>query len=62
MKSYLFIVFLSKNLCEEKLLCKRLDEIEKMKKKIFCELVVKMLSFVFQYLYIVKYYDVKNGE
>ena len=62
MKGYLSIAFLSKNPCEEKSLCKRLDEIEKMKKKILRESAAKMSSFALQHLYIAKYYDAKNGE
>ena len=62
MKSYLSIALLSKNPCEEKSLSKRLDEIEKMKKKILRESAAKMSSFALQHLYIAKYYDAKNGE
>ena len=62
MKSYLSIALLSKNPCEEKSLFKRLDEIEKMKRKILRESAAKMSSFALQHLYIAKYYDAKNGE
>lgn len=62
MKSYLLVILLRKNLCEEKFFCKKFDEIEKKKNKILWEFIVKIFNFVLKYLYIVKYYDVKNGE
>lgn len=62
MKSNLSIALLSKNPCEEKSLCKKLDEIEKMKNKILRESAAKMSNFALQHLYIAKYYDAKNGE
>ena len=46
MKSYLSAALLSKNPCEEKSLCKKLDEIEKMKNKILRESTAKMSNFV----------------
>lgn len=62
MKSYLSIALLSKNPCEEKSLCKKLDEIDKMKNKILRESAAKMSNFALQHLYIAKYYDAKNGQ
>lgn len=62
MKSYLSIALLSKNPCEEKSLCKKLDEIDKMKNKILRETTAKMSNFALRHLYIAKYYDAKNGE
>lgn len=62
MKSYLSIALLSKNPCEEKSLCKKLDEIDKMKDKILRETTAKMSKFALKHLYIAKYYDAKNGE
>ncbi len=62
MKSSLSIALLSKNPCEEKSLCKKLDEIDKMKNKILQETTAKMSNFALQHLYIAKYYDAKNGE
>lgn len=62
MKSNLSIALLSKNPCEEKSLCKKLDEIDKMKNKILRETTAKMSTFALQHLYIAKYYDAKNGE
>lgn len=62
MKSYLSIALLSKNPCEEKSLCKKLDEIDKMKNKILRETTAKMSNFALQHLYIAKYYDSKNGK
>ena len=62
MKSYLSIALLSKNPCEEKSLYKNLDEIEKMKNKILRESTAKMSNFALKHLYIVKYYDARNGE
>lgn len=58
----LSIALLSKNPCEEKSLCKKLDEIDKMKNKILRESAAKMSNFAIQHLYIAKYYDAKNGE
>lgn len=62
MKSSLSIALLSKNPCEEKSLCKKLDEIDKMKNKILRESTAKMANFALQHLYIAKYYDAKNGQ
>ena len=62
MKSYLSIALLSKNSREEKSLCKKLDEIDKMKNKILRESTAKMSNFALKHLYIAKYYDAKNGE
>lgn len=62
MKSYLSIALLSKNPYEEKSLCKKLDEIDKMKNKILRESTAKMSNFALKHLYIAKYYDSKNGE
>ena len=58
----LSIALLSKNPAEEKSLCKKLDEIDKMKHKILRESAEKMTNFAIQHLYIAKYYDAKNGE
>ena len=58
----LSIALLSKNPSEEKSLCKKLDEIDRMKNKILRESAEKMTNFAIQHLYIVKYYDTKNGE
>jgi len=58
----LSVALLNKNPCEEKLLCKKLDEIDRMKNKILRESSAKMTNFAIQHLYIVKYYDAKNGE
>ena len=62
MKNYFSIALLSKNPCEEKSLCKKLDEIEKMKNKILRQSTAKMSNFALKHLYITKYYDAKNGE
>ena len=58
----LSIALLSKNPSEEKSLCKKLDEIDKMKHKVLRESAAKMNNFAIQHLYIAKYYDAKNGE
>ena len=58
----LSVALLNKNPCEEKLLCKKLDEIDRMKNKILRESSAKMTNFAIQHLYIVKYYDARNGE
>lgn len=62
MKSYLSVTLLRKNPCEEKSLCKKLDEIEKKKNKILRESTAKISNFALKHLYIAKYYDAKNGE
>lgn len=58
----LSIALLSKNPSEEKSLCKKLDEIDKMKHKVRRESAEKMTNFAIQHLNIVKYYDANNRE
>lgn len=58
----LSVALLNRNPCEEKSLCKKLDEIDRMKNKILRESSAKMTNFAIQHLYIMKYYDAKNGE